>query len=83
MKLLTPGPWLMRFFSLGKICMNQIHVNKVISDQNNGKTYELHKIPISWIFGYLLKMCMSENCTTEIHRSQGPGVHSNGKQLRL
>ena len=29
----TPGPWLMRFFSLGKICMNQIRLSKIISDQ--------------------------------------------------
>ena len=30
---------------------------------------------ISWIFGLFLKMRLSENPTTEIRRSQGPGVN--------
>ena len=45
---------LMRIFSLGKICMNQIRLSKIISDQ---KIWEnawgkelLHKLRISWIF---------------------------------
>ena len=38
----TPSPWLARFFSLGKIHMKQIHMNRVISDQNKGNKHELN-----------------------------------------
>ena len=53
------------FFSLKKICMNQIGMSKVISDIKSG---------LSKYFRTFLKLCMSENHTTEI-RSQGPDVY--------
>ena len=63
----------MRFFSLGKIRMNQIRMSKVINDQENEKTHELKYAWCNY-FRTFLKLHMSEHRTSEIHRSQGPCV---------
>ena len=67
--LCTPGPWLMHFFRSGK---NQ---HEPALGTKNAKTdmFSENRILTKYL-GNFLKMRMSENSTTEIRRSQGPGV---------
>ena len=43
-----PGPWLVRFFSLGIIRMNQILMSKVNSDQEYAKSLNMKNYTNIW-----------------------------------
>ena len=70
---ITAGPWLVRFFGLAKIHMNQIRSTfKSLVTKNALVKEFLHLCSEN---RYFLKMRMSENRTTEISMSQEPGVY--------
>ena len=76
--LVTPSPWLEHFLVLAKNPedFNPQYLNSLITkthEWRNSFTY-IAKILLAGYMGYFLKLCMSENHSTEIHMSQGPGL---------